>query len=183
MMLEATALRRWWSLYSLLVSEGGFAEAMSGESDAGADAAIALTAEVGEEFQGRGLLGDTDVKFPVHRNSELLGAKPELVWKADFVQQNGHLCVMQTIDFGARRRVAARDHAGFSSYMFRDLLEKDSTTEAIAIVRYTPADLEHSDVRLGLAVLKDAAQIVDWSHDDEREKFIRARIDMANAGN
>lgn len=168
-------------LYALLVSEGGFREAISaGIHDAG-EPAVSLINEVVDVLVEHRLLGLEDnlvVPHPIRRSVPVFG-KTAIEHRPAFVQRNGHLYVMETVDFTIPQKKIARDHAGWSAYMFKDVHENNSTTEPIAIVRVTEEDKLNDDVQNGLALLKNEGNIVNWLAPDERNAFIAERQRLA----
>lgn len=176
-------------LYSLLISEGGLAEAM-GAVAIPERAEAALKRLVGDEFERANILARPDedlvlVPHPVRVQFEVRGRLPE-PHVPSFVQQNGRLYVMEPVDFTTRARDHARDHAAFASYMFDDIrAEQGGAFEAIALVRVRDEDREFETVRYGMAVLSEGAdRLVDWFNDAERAAFVseRRRVALTHAG-
>jgi len=94
------------------------------------------------------------------------------------VQKNGTLYVLETMDFTITQKKRSRDHAGWA-YMFRDIRDQRNDADTIAVIRVRPEDKEVDDVRNGLALLGDEANIVDWLETKEREAFIKNRKTVA----
>jgi hypothetical protein len=170
-------------LYSMLVSEGGFREALSVLEDSAEPVPLALNLEVSDALdQAQLLLADerreARVPHPVRRGSELMGrlATP---YRPAFTQENGRLYVMETVDFTRGSKKASRDHAGWSAYMFHDIREARVNSESIAIVKVTDAERDIEEVRGGLALLGNEGRIVNWADDTERAGFLDERRAVA----
>jgi hypothetical protein len=170
-------------LYSVLVSEGGFMEATVGELP-DAPNAVQLSAEVSDALDARQLLirderAQAPVAHPVRRNVRLNGKVA--TYRPAFTQQNGTLYIMETVDFSRAKKTTARDHAGWSAYMFRDLRQSTKASEALAIIKMSEADQEVEEVRTGLALLKNESDLVNWSDEVERARFLEDRRRIAVA--
>jgi hypothetical protein len=170
-------------LYSMLVSEGGFREALaSSEQNDAVAAAIQLSAEVSEALDQAQLLFRDErapplVRHPVRRGAELRGVVAP--YRPAFTQENGRLYVMETVDFTRAKKAAARDHAGWSAYMFRDIRHARPNSVPIAIVKLMEADHNIEEVQSGLAVLRNEGEIVHWINDQERATFLEERRRIA----
>lgn len=171
-------------LYSLLISEKGFSEALKEEEDNRQDESEKpLENEVLNIFLERGLVSDSSepdlfIKSPIRRNSIVEGSSCK-IHRPAFVQENGRLYVMETADFAASRKRRQRDHAGLVAYMFKDIRLRLPDAEAIALVRVREADLTNDDVDYGLQLLKAEARIVDWHNRSQRDKFLEEREEVA----
>jgi hypothetical protein len=169
-------------LYSMLVSEGGFQEALATGDHTDATAAVQLSAEVSAALDQAQLLQrdertDARVAHPVRRGFQLTGRVAS--YKPAFTQENGRLYIMETIDFTRPKKAAARDHAGWSAYMFQDLKRATRNSEPIAIVKITDADRDLEEVRGGLAVLANESALVNWSDERQRTLFLEERRRIA----
>lgn len=167
-------------LYALLVSEGGFREAMGIEEAVIERGVAPLEIDLANALQEKNLLaneGDLIVGHPVRRGVTIFGR--QIRHKPAFFQENTKRYVMEAVDFTVSQKRRARDHAAWSAYMFRDI--GDPNTEAIAIVRAGEEDREIEDVKNGLVVLRNEATMVNWLRSDEREQFLEARQAIAMA--
>jgi hypothetical protein len=169
-------------LYALLVSEGGFSEALALQGDVEEPAVALLADEVGDALKEEGLLSTNDifVPHPVRRFVPIVG-KINIQHRPAFVQENGHLYVIETVDFTIQRKKIARDHAGWSAYMFSDIHAARSETSPIAIVRFTEADAADDEVANGLALLRHEGHVVNWLDPRDRESFLEERRAVALA--
>ena len=177
-------------LYSALVAEGGFAQAFgAAESDAGSGGSSGprLNKELEAAFRSLNILAAQNeglalIRHPVVARPEVKGTTAE-PHRPQFAQQNGRLYVMETVDFTERAQNRARDHAGFASFMFRDLRDamRDEVVP-IAIVR-TDVEVQGDEfVRYGMSMLtKTAAEVVDWADPAARTRFIADRRQIALA--
>jgi hypothetical protein len=170
-------------LYALLVSEGGFREAVRTGEESTERAVISLEADLINEFRARNLLGDDGnllVPHPVRRGIPVSGK--HIRHKPAFVQENGSLYVMETVDFTITQKKRSRDHAGWSAYMFRDIRDGKPNSEMIAVVRVTDKDQEVEEVANGMAALKNEANIVNWLDDQQKKQFLEERRIIAMRG-
>lgn len=170
-------------LYSMLVSEGGFREALATQEAATELLPAVLNAEVCEALDQAQLLladerRDARVPHPVRRGSELMG-RLITPYKPAFTQQNGRLYVMETVDFTRGSKKASRDHAGWSAYMFHDIKLAHENSDPIAIVKVTELEREIEEVRGGLALLGNESRLVNWADDQERAQFLDERRKVA----
>jgi hypothetical protein len=172
-------------LYALLVSEGGFREALATtneeEETEEAQPLLRFDSSVEEIFHESNLLADEDkVLAPAHpiRRGEKVQGKTVIHVPA-FVQRNGTLYVMETVDFTGPQKQRSRDHAGWSAYMFNDLRKADRTAECISIIKISDEDLQNEHVDNGLTVLKNESEIVNWAEPHQRERFLAERRKVA----
>ena len=169
-------------LYALLVSEGGLREALRVQEEASEPTTAPLESEVLKSFKALDILGENPavlVRHPVQRNVRIRGKAID--YSPAFVQDNGHLCVMETVDFTNRQKKASRDHAGWSAYLFKDVTEYNNGTEAIAIVSAREEDLDNPDVEAGLALLQKESKVIRWHDSKERALFLEERRAVAFA--
>lgn len=167
-------------LYALLVSDGGIGEALGITEE---DQAVAyLAAEVADAFKAANLMAGVDavVQHPIKHLAPITG-KLNIEHKPAFSQENGKLYVMETIDFTTKKKRNARDHAGWSAYMFGDIRDLRPTAEPIAIVRFTEADTGEEEVRNGLALLRNESRVVNWLENEERLLFLAERRETATS--
>lgn len=181
-------------LYGVLVSESGWDTPLnaSDASDATAAATVAipkLHTDIANTFRQVNILATaTDqpslVTHPVRLGEQVKG-KTRLPHEPQFTQANGRLWVMETLDFLGPRRRNAKDHAGFTAFMFADLKDAlGSGVETIAIYRAPtdPIAEERDAIAYALAMLeKTQSPVVDWTDPVARTTFVeeRRRIAMA----
>jgi hypothetical protein len=169
-------------LYSRLISEGGFAEAISTQEEVTVHF-INLIKEIDSVFEDAGLLASNklyDVLHPIEKGIPL-PSKSNVLHKPDYVQRNGQIFVMDIIDFTVSKKVYARDHAGLSAYKFKDLRESNNKIMPIALIKATDEDKEAEDVRYALSLLKNEGEIVNWLKTEERNMFIKERKEVASS--
>jgi len=172
-------------LYALLVAEGGFREATQTEENTEdtIDRA-ALQTDIETAFQNAHILadsGDLLVQHPIRRGVKLAGTG-ELAHAPAFVQRNGQLFVMESVDFRPKQAQRSRDHAGWSAYMFKDLRSVQQDIETIAIVRMREEDLRNEIIENGYTLIKkEASSIVHWLDAEERRDFLEERTRVALA--
>lgn len=173
-------------LFSLLVSDGGFAEAIAlAEETEGGDARkIKLADEVEQVFKGMSILagGDSDllVRHPIQRQVPLQGRAVD-VHRPDYMQENGRIYVMGVVDFNTSRTAAPRERAGRTAYMFTDLRNAHTTLNPISIVRLPEDGYENEDVFYGMKMLQAESDVVVWTDPDQRATFIQERRQVAMA--
>jgi hypothetical protein len=177
-------------LYSLLISDGGFAEATStSDAAAAARARQSFTQELESEFVARRVLATEEmildyVRYPVRPNVQLRGEKvPEHT--ASFAQRNGRLYVMECIDFEKQRGNSLKDHTGWIAFMFDDIKSWKPigglATETISIVRSIDRD-EAATSKYAFELLKAGSdRIIDWDDADQREAFLKEREAVATS--
>ncbi|MFL5241024.1 MAG: hypothetical protein ACJ8FY_02865 [Gemmataceae bacterium] len=171
-------------LYSLLVSEGGLTEALGlGEE---VEAAIAqLKDEITEQLRVANVFGDSSIfaQHPVRRDVAIQGTVSQ-PHKPAFVQENGSLHVMETVDFTTRTKERAKDHAGWAAYMFDDIRKslRNLRLHAISIVRSRPEDEDNENVSYAMSMLKsESDEVVNWLDKGDRSRFIQERIKVSQA--
>lgn len=166
-------------LYSMLVSEGGLREALTTDEEV---REATLERSLLQEFELRNIFGvrDAAIRHPILKGIVVNG-RTNIAHKPAFVQENGHLCVMESIDFMTQQKARSRDHAGLSAYMFNDVRTARPNTEAISIVKYTEADLENEDVEYALNILRNESVIVNWNEPAERQHFLADRVTTAHS--
>ena len=170
-------------LYSLLVSEGGFREALGGLEES---ASTRLNDAISTALKSANILAIKDallpeVPHPVEINVEVNGAI-QVAHRPSFIQRDGKLYVMESVDFTARDKERARDHAGLASFMFEDLKrELKDEVYTIAIVQYRPEDAEESEpVRYGLSILRsESNELTEWLNPEAQKQFIDTRKRIA----
>ena len=169
-------------LYSLLVSYGGFREALAAnEEDEQNMAYRPLEDEIASMFSQRCLLEtaeDLFLRSPIRRNPVVAGRSWQ-VHRPAFVQENGRLYVMETADFTTAQKKRPRDHAGLVAYMFSDIRRAKQNSESIALVKVRDSDLHNYDVDYGLALLKAEARVINWLRQEDREAFLQEREEVA----
>lgn len=164
-------------LYSSLVSEDGMAAALGGETEE--VAIVRLRVDITKALTSADIFADEDgaknenVKHPVRTDVIVNGQKAK--HRPAFVQENGRLVVMETVDFTSRQKERAKDHAGWAAFMFTDM----ESAERISIVRAEPQDEKDENVRYALDMLSGTSQIVNWSSSSEQKRFIDERVAVA----
>lgn len=175
-------------LYSALVAEEGFAVAFNGETEtslATEGAMPRLSRDVETSFRNLNILSANGdqlplVQYPVRQRFEVQG-KTEEPHRPQFSQLNGKLFVIETVDFTQRTKERARDHAGFTAFMFDDILDaKISDVRPIAVYQVEPGDESLPEVRYGLSMLhKSPIELVNWGEATQRAAFIESRRRVA----
>jgi hypothetical protein len=166
-------------LYSLLISEGGLREALGGsEADA---TEVTLEKDLADEFLSRNIFGlsDPTVRHPVRRGVVITG-RNNVEHRPAFVQENGHLCIMESVDFTAIQKTRSKDHAGLSAYIFSDMRAARPTLEAISIVKVTDVELELPDVDYAMRLLRNESDVVNWLNPVQRAQFLAHRVEVAH---
>jgi hypothetical protein len=169
-------------LYSWLISEGGIRSAI-GIAETEQTASAQLSSEIVKVFSEHNLLAADDdvlVPHPIRASVPVTGVNAE--YRPAFLQENGLLWVMETVDFTIRAKRQSRDHAGWSAYMFKDIRSKrGDRISPISIVRYTESDQAEEEVRNGLAVLRSESQVINWLDDGVRLSFLAERDAVARS--
>jgi hypothetical protein len=179
-------------LYSVLVSETGWdapllPHAGDGDVDAVVSTAPRLPTELTNAFRHLNIL-ETSAEQPALVSHPIRVRQPvqgntSVPHEPQFTQQNGHLWVMEPLDFTSRRSDGARDHVGLTAFMFDDLKESHgSNVETIAIYRGpddpTPAD--STALQYALAMIeKTKSPTIDWRDESARAAFLDERRSIA----
>jgi hypothetical protein len=167
-------------LYTSLVSEEGLAKAIGG--DDAEEVAVELQKDIVSSLADLGIVADvgekTKVLHPVLRNATVQGKS--IVHNPTLYQGNGHPIVIEPIDLTVARKATLKDHAGWASFMFTDVRNKHASAETIAIAKSTPGDLDDRYGRYAMDMLKStASRIVEWSDSEQRDRFLKERLDTA----
>ena len=160
-------------LYSLLVSEGGFAEAVSPMEPAVTVETSSLEDDVCRSLATLKLLANgqgTDLRHPVQKRVEIQGAS--LVHRPAFSQKNGRLHVMEIADLTVARKKSAIDHSGFAAYMFNDIKRQAASTECYTLARFNEEDLDLPDVNYAYKLLENESDVINWLDDVRRRDFV-----------
>ncbi len=169
-------------LFDSLVDEAGFAKSLGGEE--AEIVTVQLQQDVTAQLAALSILSDgeaiANVKHPVMRNKTIRGQTA--AHSPALFQQNGHPILIETIDLTVSRKIALRDHAGWASFMFNDVRRADAKAESIAITRVTAEAQGDEHVTNALEMLHGAAdKMVNWISDDEREAFLKERVEVARS--
>lgn len=155
------------NLFSTLVSEGGYSLAISNvENDSNL---LSLENEIIAAFKDLQLLNG-EVKNPVRRGEQIQGKT--VSHKPSFIQQNGSLYIMETVDFTVSQKMRSRDHAGYTAYMFNDISQQKSETVPISIVKVKEEDNIIDEVANGLRILQNNSEVINWLLEDEKRAFL-----------
>lgn len=142
--------------------------------------ARALEAEIAISFRQLGIMsGHTrpSVRHPILRNIPISGTLTNHT--PQFVQQNKHLIVMESLSFATAQKNPVKHHAGYMAKMFDDIGQKNRTTERLAIIYASSDELRDKTVRYCLDVLKDSAAVVKWNVPSDRDAFLKERERVA----
>lgn len=167
-------------LYAMLVTEGGLKAAIGVNEEMEDKTVVALENDLLKELREGKLLGDENEVFlrhPVKQRVPVYGQKHE--HRPAFVQENGHLYVMETVDFTIAKKKYSKDHAGLVAYMFEDIRSKQNDAECIAVIKITDEDSCIDDVAYGLKIIKSEASVVNWLNSTEKKQFFDDRKTIA----
>jgi len=134
--------------------------------------------EVEDAFGGFDLLSvKSPILFPppphpIHRKQTINGFYAQ--HNPDFLQHNGHTCVMETVDARVMRRQRLRERAGYTASMFEDLVDRDKTIETIAIF-YRPLQISDELAGIENILQRHADSVVNWADQDQRKEFLKSR--------
>jgi hypothetical protein len=159
-------------LYSVLVSEGGIAEALQDREEAERPG-IQLEVEVEQLLRDVVAVAGADmlIPHPVERHATVRGKN--LSHRPAFSQRNGRIRVMETVDLTTVRKTPSRDHAGAVAYMFRDIRDEiHEQLEALTVVRVTDEDRLNEDVDYALSAIKNESDIVEWFDAVQQNRFL-----------
>jgi hypothetical protein len=170
-------------LYSMIVSEGGIAEALGAANEE--VAVIRLADAIEDELRNRHVFGEPQpilqdkIKHPVRRDMPIRGAAA--LHTMTFIQSNGHPKVMEPIDLGVRRdKLRLRERAGWAAFAFEDIRAQNPKAETIALISAT-SDEEKQDIpSYALSMIRDGAtDIVNWQSDEDRKRFLASCVTTA----
>jgi hypothetical protein len=163
-------------VYSMVVSDGP-KEAYQWEIETPAEGALA--SEVESELSQWRLLDNTPgaVLFhPIKKDAPILGA--HVTHKPSFSQRNGHLYVMEYIDFSTVRQKSVKERAGWMAFMFGDIKHREETCMNYSIVR-PERDTASETLQYARTALSQDSNIINWSDGNERQRFLTERRDVA----
>lgn len=166
-------------LFSLLVSNGGFAEAIPDEPDEAEE--IELRRDVCDKLSAREILGRiSGARHPVLEQQQVRGQRHRhQLW---LFQETANVnYAIESINFATNQKNLAKDRAGCTSTVFRDLREATSTKfQTIAIVHLRDEDRGHEKVEYAMDLLRDNShEIVEWGDSAARERFLAERYHVA----
>jgi hypothetical protein len=168
-------------LYAMLISDGGLKEAILVDAGAAEPQPAQLDTEIASALDNIHILGSDQkdpAPHPVQRQAPVAGRILPL-YKPAFVQRNGLLYVMETVDFTKPHKRAARDHAGWSACMYKDVADANPGAVTSTIVRVTEEDQRIEEVAHGLALLRNVGNVVNWLDSQQRDEFVRERREVA----
>lgn len=116
--------------------------------------------------------GQLYTPHPVLR-SELIAGK-HVMHKPSFSQRNGRLYVMEHIDLSLQNINKVKERAGWMAYMFSDIKSSDEYSQSYSIVRPS-RDEDVEQIEYAKKVLSGESDIVNWSDEAERCKFLEER--------
>lgn len=171
-------------LYSVLVSPGGFAEAIrAAAEEEGAEESGQLEEEISDELVGRNILegaAEVAVPHPVLRRPVIRGEKASDHRPAYVQRLNGRLDVMEAIDLTGYFRSRIKHHAGWMAYMFEDIRRRREGTQTIAILRWSDEAAEDEERRYARSLAEvEATHVVDWTDRLARMAFLEERQRVA----
>jgi hypothetical protein len=164
-------------LFSLLVSEGGIAEAFQWGDEEEIEAS--LSDEISQALKESHILGDDGTLLaahPVQRGRLVQGHR--VPHTPSFSQENGSLYVMEHIDLSSRKRKTVQERAGWMAYMFSDIKDAHPGAVSYSIVRPARDDAAGS-VSYARQMLDGASNIVDWANSAQRREFVQERTRIA----
>jgi len=115
-------------------------------------------------------------RHPVVRNREIRGA--HVAHTPSFSQQNGKLFVFEHINLNSVHTNKAKERAGWMAYMFEDI--KSVLPEAVTYSLVRPEREDGVEqIEYAKKILKGDSTIVNWSDENERNKFLQERKAIA----
>jgi hypothetical protein len=170
-------------LYSMIVSEGGFREAIGESPQQEVNASLIQELErafsTSQIMEGMHEQVSAFARHPVQRDVQVRGAS-RAPYRPPFYQKNGLTYVIETADLETRFRARIREHAGHAAYMFADLRrEYQDDLRPISVVHGSGDTLQDEAAEFTLTVLRNESQVVRWWVEDERERFLAERRAVA----
>ncbi len=140
----------------------------------------AFEAQVATTFRQLGIMHGHQlptVRHPILHNVPVAGTR--MNHTPQFCQYNGHLCVMESLNFSTSRRLPIKHHAGYMAKMFDDIANNNSAAERVAMIHVSREDMEDRTVKYSRDLLSDSARLVNWLDLEERDVFLTDRQRMA----
>lgn len=168
--------------YSMLVSEGGLVEALGHNKDQLA-ALENLRDEIKSEFKELEIMSGTEAmlaKHPIMADQHVLGASAS--HQFSFIQRDSKWWLIEPVNFITRQKLGARDHAGWATLAFADVLHKHKENAVpIAVIRLAEHEKDNEVIEYSLSMLRRVARIVDWMNPAEKYEFLEERRAVALA--
>jgi len=165
--------------YSMLVSDGGLAEALGSRKGA-LEATENLRNDVASEFRSREILGGRSLFVPHPVLAQQLVQGETQSHTFSFAQQRDGWTVMETVNFSTTQKQSAKDHAGWAAHAFGDTKRRwKDRVHPIAIIRCTDSDRENELVRYAIDMLKQESHIIQWEDKAARQEFLSERERVA----
>jgi hypothetical protein len=165
-------------LYTMLVSDEPPMQAFDLAVEE--DETRGLGTEISDAFKELYILGDTAqliARHPISRDQAIRGK--HVTHRPSFSQQNGRLYIYEAIDFTMKRPKLIRERAGWMSYMYVDI-KQAVNAETYSI--YRPAEENHSEsVEYARKMLGGESNLINWSDDGERKRFLNDRQRIAES--
>lgn len=179
-------------LFYVLVSEGGLKKALEFAEDRQdfEDAEVhPIKREIKDELQALKIMksnAGNDVRHPVIENLAAIGAS-NIGHDLSFAQvaEGGAMWTFEPLNLGSPQKKLVKQRAGYIANVFGDLRNaaelKKQYFETAVVVSFDAADEKQDVVQYALAVVKPHASIVNWNSQQERQDFLRRRIEIAYA--
>lgn len=170
-------------LYGMLVSKSTQPAALFyplAEVDEDATAPAALQGSIQDAFAELNILAserDLLVRHPIVQEKPISGR--HVRHTPSFSQRNGHLSVIEYIDFNNRFVKQTRDRAGWMAYMFSDIASLEGDAEAFSLIR--PAANDSGAIDYAKALIGGESRIVNWNDDNARASFLNGRQTAADS--
>ena len=165
-------------MYDLLVG-GGITEAYEWTEE---KLGVRLVEDIVQEMDRTAILENTSqlfARYPVRRNQNISGKS--VMHTPSFSQRNGRLTVMEYIDLGAGQINKAKERAGWMAYMFRDIKDRDPSSDAISLIR-PEGDGRSDQIAFARQALLGGSRIINWFDEQERKSFLEERKLIAEPG-
>lgn len=147
-----------------------------------------LFKEIRREFRHRGLLAaDTQREAPEQEHLIRVrapvpgtqGAK----FRPNFSQMNGHLTIMENVDYSILDGERATEHALYTASMFVDVREANAAAIGVDLIVIVQAQegMNENAQRAGRAAFNRVGDVrlVPWYDQGEKEQFLRERAEVA----
>lgn len=166
-------------LYTLLISDEPVMAAF--ELAVESDETRGLDSEISHAFAGLNILADVakfEARHPIKRDEAIKGK--HVTHRPSFSQRNGALYVYEAIDFTGKRQKLIRERAGWMAYMYTDIKQAEQGARAYSIYRPNQEDGGEA-VEYAKSMLDGESTLVNWSDDNDRNRFLNDRQRVAES--
>ncbi len=167
-------------LYSMLVTEGGYFEALGGQTSA---EGTQLKQAIQETLEGYSLFRQrrdiqTAYLHPIEPGRVIYG-RSQVAHQPTFMQDNGVSSIIEPVDLRSRKG-DVKYRAAYAAYMFEDVGALEGSLRKISVIRTSPDVVGEDPVEYSKTILRrESDEMFDWSDEKDREQFLKERRKVA----